>query len=131
MKNAKSAAADTLRISPSLRKETWQFLEVKQMGDILARHREKARLALREYRQLVNAQKAETDAIEKLYLGYEGTFMRDHLRDTLRLYMTVQHDYHRAYDTYMNEIKAPAMTTMPIPSELLTATSSKRSRKAA
>lgn len=121
-----------MRIMPSLRKESWQFLEVKQMGEILARHREKARLALREYRGLVNAQSAETDAIEKLYLGYESTFMRDHLRDTLRLYMTVSHDYHRAYDAYMNEIKEPAVLTMPIPSELLTAKPQmKRGRKAA
>ena len=29
----------------SARKDSWQYLEVKQMGEILARHREKARLA--------------------------------------------------------------------------------------
>lgn len=131
MKNAQNGVADLIDKLKQTRKESWQFLEVKQMGEILARHREKARLAIREYRQLKNAKAAETDQIEKLYLGYEGLFMRDHLRDTLRLYMLVNRDYHEAYDAYMNEIKAPAAMSVPIPSELLTDRKAKGGRRAA
>ena len=70
-------------------KPVWQYLEIKQMAEILARHREKARLAVREYRLYKRTYAAEHDAIEKLYLGYEGMFLRDHLRDTLRLYLII------------------------------------------
>ena len=119
MKNNRNGVAELIEKLKETKKESWQFLEVKQMGEILARHREKARLAIREYRQLKNARLAETDAIEKLYLGYEGLFMRDHLRDTLRLYMLVNHDYHEAYEAYMDEVSKPVSMTVPVPSELL------------
>jgi hypothetical protein len=119
MKHVNLTISNLVEKLKETRQDAWQFFEVKQMGDILARHREKARMAIREYRLLKNTQKAETDPIEKLYLGYEGLFMRDHLRDALRLYVMVNHDFHDAYDAYMNEIKSPAPMTVPIPSELL------------
>ena len=88
-------------------KPSWQYLEIKQMAEILARHREKARLAVREYRLYKRTYAAEHDAIEKLYLGYEGMFLRDHLRDSLRLYLMVNRDYHEAYRSYMTALKTP------------------------
>ena len=130
MKNKNQAITQMIESLKDTHKGTWQFLEVKQMGDILARHREKARLAIREYRLLKNARIAETDPIEKVYLGYEGLFMRDHLRDTLRLYMMVNHDYHEAYEAYMTEINKPAEMVVPIPSELLS-DKAKRGKRAA
>lgn len=93
-------------------KPVWQYLEIKQMAEILARHREKARLAVREYRLYKRTYAAEHDAIEKLYLGYEGMFLRDHLRDTLRLYLMVNRDYHEAYRNYMAALKAPQQVTV-------------------
>ncbi len=86
----------------------WQYLEVKQMSDILVRQRDKARQALRDYRQHKRTHMAETDAIEKLYLGYEGIFMRDHLRDALRLYVMVNRDFHAAYNEYMKSLGGTA-----------------------
>lgn len=88
-------------------KPSWQYLEIKQMAEILARHREKARLAVREYRLYKRTYAAEHDAIEKLYLGYEGLFLRDHLRDSLRLYLMINRDYHEAYRSYMTALKNP------------------------
>lgn len=87
--------------------QAWQYLEVKQLSEILARHREKLRAAVREYRMHKRTHAAETDPIEKLYLGYEGMFQRDHLRDALRLYVMINHDYHEAYRAYMAALAAP------------------------
>lgn len=114
--NTVAALVEKLKNTP---KDGWQYLEIKQLGEILTRNREKARLAVREYRLLKQTLAAETDPIEKLYLGYEGMFMRDHLRDALRLYVMVNHDYHDAYQSYMNEVQSPAPLVVPIPSELL------------
>lgn len=97
----------------------WQYLEVKQMSEILARHREKARLAVREYRILKQTILAESDPIEKLYLGYEGMFLRDHLRDALRLYVLVNRDFHEAYGSYMEDAKNPGPLITPLAVELL------------
>lgn len=96
----------------------WNYLEVKQLAEILARHREKTKLAVREYRLLKQALAAETDAIEKLYLGYEGMFMRDHLRDALRLYVMINRDYHDAYRAYMDGLKADKLMIVPPTIEL-------------
>lgn len=101
-------------------RNAWNYLEVKQMAEILARHREKTKLAVREYRQLKQALAAETDAIEKLYLGYEGMFVRDHLRDALRLYVMINRDYHEAYKAYMDGLKADKIAVIPSTTELET-----------
>lgn len=90
----------------SLRRDHYEYLEVKQLAEILARQRDKTRAAIREYRDLKRAITAEADAIEKLYLGYEGMFMRDHLRDALRLYVMVNRDFHEAWRSYMDALKA-------------------------
>ena len=84
----------------------FQYLEVKQLAEILSRHRNKAREALKDYSVLKRAIAAETDAIEKLYLGYEGMFLRDHLRDALRLYVMINRDFHEAYRSYMDALDA-------------------------
>lgn len=102
-----SAISDLVEKMQQAKKPAWQYLEIKQMAEILARHREKARLAVREYRMYKRTYGAENDAIEKLYLGYEGMFLRDHLRDSLRLYLMVNRDYHEAYRSYLAALKAP------------------------
>lgn len=94
-----------------LRRDHYEYLEVKQLAEILARHRAKARLALKDYRDLKRAVATETDPMEKLYLGYEGMFLRDHLRDALRLYMLVNHDYHEAFRIYMDALKSEKFST--------------------
>ncbi len=86
----------------------WQHVEVKQLKDILARQRDKLRAAVAEYRHHKCVHLAETDPIEKLYLGYEGIFMRDHLRDALRLYVMVNRDYHQAYRLYLDGMDGAA-----------------------
>lgn len=96
----------------AMKAEGWQYLEVKQLAEILARHREKLRLAVREYRMHKRTHAAEHDAIEKLYLGYEGMFLRDHLRDALRLYVMINHDYHEARKAYMDSLKGPEKVSL-------------------
>jgi len=111
--------ADLVTRLKATREGGWQYLEVKQMSEILARHREKTRFAVREYRILKDTIAAENDPIEKLYLGYELMFVRDHLRDALRLYVMVNHDFHEAYTAYMEDAKNPSPLDMPVPAELL------------
>jgi len=87
-------------------RQAFDYLEVKQLAEILSRHRAKARSAIKEYRDLKRAVSLESDPIERLYLNYEGMFLRDHLRDALRLYVMVNHDFHEAQGCYMKALKA-------------------------
>jgi hypothetical protein len=130
MQKTQSVAALISKLKEN-RQHQWQYLEVKQLAEILARHREKLRLAIREYRLLKTTIAAETDAIEKLYLNYEGMFLRDHLRDALRLYVMINHDYHEAYAAYLEEARKPADMVIPVPAELLPAKTLKGKSKAA
>lgn len=120
MKRANASVDSLVAKLKGTGQKTWNYLEMKQMAEILARHRTKTKLAVREYRLLKQALAAETDAIEKLYLGYEGMFMRDHLRDALRLYVMINRDYHEALDTYMNGLKADKIVVAPAAKELET-----------
>ncbi len=70
--------------------------EVSQLAEIQSRHRQKLKIAVRAYRHHKNRHAAECNELEKLYLGYEGMFMRDHLRDAVKLYLFVNRDYHAA-----------------------------------
>jgi len=97
---------DLVESLKGLKPDHYEYLEVKQLAEILARHRAKARAAVDEYRLLKRAAAAETDPVEKLYLNYEGMFLRDHLRDALRLYVMINHDFHEAYQSYMDALKA-------------------------
>lgn len=107
MNNTRTIEALVSRLKGT-RKDAYQYLEVKQLAEILARHRARARAAVREYRLLKQTLEAETDQIEKLYLGYEGMFVRDHLRDALRLYLMINRDFHEAYRSYMKDAKEAA-----------------------
>ena len=82
-----------------------QYLEMKQMLEILFRFRERARAMLVHYRVWKNAYEAEKDEIERVYKGYEGIFLRQQLRDSWKLYLTVNRDYHEMYRTYMEQIE--------------------------
>jgi|GEM_PF-1801680 len=124
-----------------LKRDHYEYLDVKQLAEILARHRSKAREAMAEYRSLKKAAAAETDPVEKLYLNYEGMFLRDHLRDALRLYVMINHDFHAAYRSYMDGLKAENAASLPALAQVLSpkaikgandvTKSSQRRRKAA
>lgn len=89
----------------SIPRESYEYFEVKQMAEILARHRERVRASLAEYRALKSAMARENDAVEKLYQGYEAMFQRDHMRDSWRLYRLISNDFHTAYNAYMKAVK--------------------------
>ncbi|MCB1537958.1 MAG: hypothetical protein H6865_01165 [Rhodospirillales bacterium] len=114
-KTSNSSFAELTARLRETRVKAWQYVEVKQMAEILTRHREKLRAAIRDYRTLSEKIAAESDATEKLYLGYEAIFARDHLRDALRLYVMVNHDYHEALEAYLAEMRAPGAITHPLP----------------
>jgi hypothetical protein len=82
-----------------------QYLEMKQMQEILFRFRERARAMVVHYRMWQKAYNVEKDEIERVYKGYEGVFIRQQLRDAWRLYLTVNRDYHDLYRTYMEQIE--------------------------
>jgi len=82
-----------------------QYLEMKQMHEVLFRFRERARALATHYRAWRVDYNAEQDTIERVYKGYEGQFIRQQLRDAWRLYLTVNRDYHDMYRTYMGQIE--------------------------
>lgn len=81
-----------------------QYLEMKQMLDILFRFRERSRAMVHHYRVWKQVYESEKDTIERVYKAYEGLFLRQQLRDSWRLYLTVNRDYHDMYRTYMAQI---------------------------
>lgn len=81
-----------------------QYLEMKQMQDVLFRFRERARAMVVHYRVWKRVYDGEKDQIERVYKAYEGIFLRQQLRDAWKLYLTVNRDYHEIYRTYMGQI---------------------------
>ncbi len=94
-----------------IEKREIQYLEVKQMTDMLIKYREKMRRVLREYREWKTAYEAETDEIEKVYTAYEGIFARRQLQDAWKLYVTVNTDYHDMRRTYLTNLRQTPHTT--------------------
>jgi hypothetical protein len=87
-----------------------QYLEMKQMLEILFRFRERARAMISHYRVWKHSYEAEKDDIERVYKAYEGLFIRQQLRDSWKLYLTVNRDYHEMYKTYMDQIETKKKT---------------------
>ena len=94
-----------------IEKKEIQYLEVKQMTDMLIKYREKMRKVLSEYREWKTAYEAETDEIEKVYVAYEGIFARRQLQDAWKLYVTVNTDYHDMRRTYLANLRQTPHTT--------------------
>lgn len=78
-----------------------QYLEMKQMQDILSRYRGRVKNMVRFYRQWKIGYEREPDELEKVYLAYEGIFLRQQLHDSWQLYVTVNKDYHEMRTTYL------------------------------
>lgn len=94
-----------------IEKREIQYLEMKQMADMLIKYREKMRKTLREYREWKTAYEAETDEIEKVYTAYEGIFARRQLADRWKLYVTVNTDYHDMRRAYLANLRQTPHTT--------------------
>lgn len=88
-----------------------QYLEVKQMIDMLIRYRTKMKKVLAEYRDWKTAYEAETDEIEKVYTAYEGIYARRQFADCWKLYVTVNKDYHDMRRAYLANIRQTPHTT--------------------
>ncbi len=82
-----------------------QYLEMKQMVEILFRFRERARALVNVYRVWKRDYARETDQIEKVYKAYDGMFIRHQLQDAWKMYVTVNRDYHEMYRTYMKQLE--------------------------
>lgn len=82
-----------------------QYFDMKHMADIQFRFRERVRAMVNLYRSWKRDYEAQTDDLERVYKGYEGQFIRQQLRDALKLYYTVNKDYHEMYRTYMSQIE--------------------------
>lgn len=84
-----------------------QYLEMKQMADVLTRFRGRVRLVLSQYRVWKAAYAVETDDIEKVYMAYEGIFIRRQFADVWQLYVTVNRDYHDMRRVYLANLRHP------------------------
>lgn len=92
---------------------SYQYLEVKQLAEILGRHRIKVRENLKMCRRLKRDIAQEKDPVERLYMSYESAYIRCHLRDAYALYRRVYHDFQVAYTSYMTDLSAQAATWAP------------------
>lgn len=84
-----------------------QYLDMKQMGEVLARSRARMRALVTYYRGWQAGYVAETDDVEKTYAAYEGIFIRRQLRDAWTLYVTVNQDYHEMRSVYLASLSQP------------------------
>ena len=84
-----------------------QYLEMKQMAEILARFRNRVRVMIHHYRRWKVDYERETDRIEKVYRAYEGIFVRRQLADVWQLYLTVNRDYHELRRVYLANLRQP------------------------
>ncbi len=81
-----------------------QYLEMKQMVEIMFRYRERLRAFIVQYRKWKHDYALETDTVEKVYKGYEGLFLRRQLKDAWQLYLMANRDYHEMQRTYLSQI---------------------------
>lgn len=81
-----------------------QYMEMKQMQEILCRYRGRVRHMIKLYRQWKKGYEFEKDELEKVYLAYEGIFLRQQLHDSWQLYVTVNRDYHEMRNTYLAQL---------------------------
>lgn len=84
-----------------------QYLEMKQMMDILYRFRGRVKMMVSHYRRWKVDYENETDEIEKVYRAYEGIFIRRQFHDSWKLYVTVNRDYHEMRRTYLASLRQP------------------------
>lgn len=84
-----------------------QYLDMKQMIDILARFRARLRVTVRLYRRWRADYAREGDEMERAYSAYEGIFIRQQLRDCWRMYVTVNRDYHEMRRVYLASLRQP------------------------
>lgn len=83
-----------------------QYLEVKQMGEILERYRTRVRHMLRNLKEWqLRYARCKGDELEQVYTSYEGIFIRNQLRDAWQLYVTVNRDYHEMRRAYLASLK--------------------------
>lgn len=82
-----------------------QYLEVKQMIDMLYKYRGKMRAMLDMYREWKAQNEATTDEIEKVYIAYEGIFIRKQFEDAWKLYVMVNNDYHEMRRAYLANLR--------------------------
>lgn len=84
-----------------------QYLDMKQMAEILARFRNRVRVMVHHYRRWKVDYERESDRIEKVYRAYEGIFVRRQLADVWSLYVTVNRDYHEMRRVYLANLRQP------------------------
>jgi hypothetical protein len=83
-----------------------QYFELKQMNDsILPRYRSRVRELVNSYREWKEQYCSEEDQIEKVYKAYDGIFLRNQLKDALRMYEMANKDYHEMQRMYFEDIK--------------------------
>lgn len=89
-----------------LRKDI-QFMDIKQMSEIVEIYRSKARQAIVHYRYWNHAHGIETDPITKLYSAAEGAMYRRHISDAVKLWYIVHRDYHWMRKVYLMRCLGP------------------------
>lgn len=89
-----------------------EYLELKQMIDILGKYRSRARNTLHQYRTWKKFHSDQKDEIESVYSSYEGLFLKEQLNDAMRMYVLVNNDYHEMLKTYIQHLEEKGWASM-------------------
>lgn len=95
-------------VSPlrGLKKEP-QYLDIKQMGEIVQRFRARMKLSIQGFRRWKTSYAREKDEIEKAYMALEGICLRRQLGDAWMLYVKANRDYHAMRRGYLANLRQP------------------------
>lgn len=84
-----------------------QYLDIKQMGEIVQRFRARMRLSIKGFRGWKARYAREKDEIEKAYMALEGICLRRQLGDAWMLYVKANKDYHAMRRGYLATLRQP------------------------
>jgi len=98
-------------VHPSLQSEV-QYLDLKQITEILYKYRNRVRAILAEYRTWRTQHARQYDEVERIYSAYEGHFLRGQIRDCLHLYYAAHRDYHAMRRIYLGSLKNKRMSSL-------------------
>lgn len=95
--------------SYSVNKTDPQFLDVKELNDLLVEYRLRLRAqiaAYRSYKTLLSNQRLSDGVIRKVYASYEGIFQRRRIADLWKVYRILSADCHDMTQTYLANLHA-------------------------
>jgi hypothetical protein len=78
-------------------------MDLKQLADLAESYKTQYRNAMHKYKIWQKSHINQTDDVALLYGALEGTMLRRHAVDSLKLYRIIKRDYVAAFDHYFTK----------------------------